>query len=421
MRDILVTLIVFGTIPFIFSRPYVGIYVASWLGYMNPHRLTWGFAYTMPFSAIITICLITAMFFSKEKNKLPINRITVFWMFFISLTVITSIFALNPDGATEELTRFVKIQIVIFCTLLLINNRQKLNYLVWTIALSIGFFGIKGGVFSILTGLQHRVLGPPGSFIAENNTMSLAILMVIPLFYFLYKTAGIKYIKMGLIAAIVLCVISVIASYSRGAFITILVLAFFLWISSKNKLIIMLFIFLFSISIAPFIPDKWYDRMDTIKTYEQDESANLRLNSWGFAINLANDRPIFGGGFRTFTKDAFALYSPDPDFNKAYDAHSIYFEVLAEHGYLGFFLYSFMWVFVFIQIYRLKKRAKESKDSWLYNLMWMVQLSLIAYMTGGAFLGLAYFDLPYHLMSIVVIAGSLVNKVNAEGSQERAK
>ena len=43
----------------------------------------------------------------------------------------------------------------------------------------------------------------------------------------------------------------------------------------------------------------------------------------------------------------------------------------------------------------------------------MIQVSLIAYMTGGAFLSLAYFDLPWHLISILVIGRRIVDDKEA--------
>ena len=40
----------------------------------------------------------------------------------------------------------------------------------------------------------------------------------------------------------------------------------------------------------------------------------------------------------------------------------------------------------------------------------MCQAGLIGYAVGGAFLGLAYYDLPYHLMAIIIITRSIVEK-----------
>jgi len=420
MRDILVTLIIFGTIPYILSRPYIGVYVLSWLGYMNPHRLTWGFAYNMPFSTIIALTLFVSMFFSKDKYTFPKSKLTTVWILFVLWAVVTTVFAINLEGALEEFTRFIKIQIIILCTMLLINNKDKLIYLVWVIALSIGFYSIKGGVFSIASGLQYRVLGPEKSFISENNTLALAILTILPLMYFLFLHYKNKYIKAALLAGLLLSLLSVIASYSRGAFVAMSVLLFFLWLGSRHKLIIAMLIVILAASVIPFVPDKWFDRMDSISTYEVDKSVQGRFDAWEFAINVANDNPLVGGGFRVFTPELFQIYMPEKEGNA--DAHSIYFEVLGEQGYVGLILFLSIWLLTFIQAYKIKRRTKNIVEmKWMFNLVSMAQLSLIAYMTGGAFLGLAYFDLPYHLMSIVVICGVLYKKYEVEKNENVPK
>lgn len=56
MRDILVTALILGSLPFILRRPYIGILVWAWVSYMNPHRLTWVFAYDLPFAQIVGVC-----------------------------------------------------------------------------------------------------------------------------------------------------------------------------------------------------------------------------------------------------------------------------------------------------------------------------------------------------------------------------
>jgi hypothetical protein len=73
MRDIVVTLAVFGSLPFIIKRPWIGILVWSWLGFMNPHRLAWGFATTLPFAMAVAITTILAMLLSKEEKKIPVD------------------------------------------------------------------------------------------------------------------------------------------------------------------------------------------------------------------------------------------------------------------------------------------------------------------------------------------------------------
>ena len=404
MRDILLTLIVLGTLPYILARPYIGIYVWSWLGYMNPHRLMWGFAQNIPFSAIVAVFLFIAMFFSKEKYKFPKSMITITWILFVLWACLTTFFAINTKGAMEEFSRFSKIHIVIFCTMLLINTKDKLIYLIWVIVLSVGYYSVKGGIFSIVTGLQYHVMGPPHSFFGDNNTLALTILMVSPLMLFLYTQYKHKYIRMALAAMLFLSFLSVIASYSRGAFLTIRVLLIFIWLGSRHKVIILAAMLAVIIATIPFIPEKWFDRMDTIETYKHDESALGRINAWKFAINLANSSPLIGGGFRAFTPELFRIYAPEPE--NYHDAHSIYFEILGEQGYVGELLFLSIWALVFLETRKLKKLTRNNDDlKWVFDLSKMIQFSLIAYMTGGAFLGLAYFDLPYHIMSMVAITG----------------
>jgi len=166
-----------------------------------------------------------------------------------------------------------------------------------------------------------------------------------------------------------------------------------------------------------FAPSSWIERMNTIETYEQDESAVGRINAWRFAYNLADDR-ILGGGFEAFKGDLFRIYAPFPD--NVHDAHSIYFEIMGEHGFIGLFLFLTLWLLTWLSAQQVIKKAKrDEKLTWLRDLASMLQVSIVAYAVGGIFLGLAYFDLPYHLIAMVVIAKVLVNKENAKIEQEK--
>jgi probable O-glycosylation ligase (exosortase A-associated) len=166
-----------------------------------------------------------------------------------------------------------------------------------------------------------------------------------------------------------------------------------------------------------FMPDAWYERMATIGDYQQDASALGRLNAWEFAWNLAVERPLIGGGFNTFTPDLFLLYAPNPlDFH---DAHSIYFEVLGEQGFVGlvlFLLLMFMTMFMGGRIIRRCRKIPELH--WARNLAAMLQVSIVGYAVGGAFLGLAYFDLYYCLIAMMVITHVIADKKIEKIEQE---
>ena len=67
-----------------------------------------------------------------------------------------------------------------------------------------------------------------------------------------------------------------------------------------------------SVGLLSFMPDTWYDRMNTIESYEEDTSAMGRINAWHFAFNLAIDKPLVGGGFQAFTRESFFTHAPIP-------------------------------------------------------------------------------------------------------------
>lgn len=421
MRDIIVTLIVFGAVPFILMKPYIGVYMWSWLSYMNPHRFSWGFAYNMPFAAITAGSLIIGLFLTKEKNKFPITPITVIWLIFIFWITLSTFTAISVETSIGEWKRVIKIQLITLLTLLLINTREKLNQLIWVIALSIGFFGIKGGLFVAATAGSFRVWGPPESFIAGNNEIALALLMVLPFMWYLRSQSSNVWIRHALIIAILLCVLSIISSYSRGAFVAFTAVMMIFWMKSNKKFLIGLALVIVAAAVLSFMPSHYFERINTIQNYEEDGSAMGRINAWYFAFNLATEHPLTGGGFGTFTKELFLSYAPDPF--KHHDAHSIYFEVLGEQGFIGLFLFITLWLLSYRTCRNIKKQVRDNDNlRWAETLASMIQVSLVAYGVGGAFLGLAYFDLPYHIMAICVLCQLFVNKELAkdeEGEQSR--
>ena len=59
--------------PFILVRPWIGILLWSWLGYMNPHRLSWGFAYDFPFAAVAGAATLVGLVFTRDRRGLPMT------------------------------------------------------------------------------------------------------------------------------------------------------------------------------------------------------------------------------------------------------------------------------------------------------------------------------------------------------------
>ncbi|HVP89414.1 MAG TPA: putative O-glycosylation ligase, exosortase A system-associated, partial [Casimicrobiaceae bacterium] len=406
MRDIAVTLAVLGTLPFILWRPWYGILVWSWLGFMNPHRLAWGFATTLPLAMTVALTTMVALLLSKEKQKFVWTREMVLILIFLAWMVVTTSFSMYPWLAWDQLIKVTKIFLMIFVAAILINSAERLQALVLVIALSLGFYGVKGGIFTVATGGSFQVRGPPGTFIDGNNEIGLALAMTIPLLYYLARHTKQVFLRVGFLLAAGLTALSALGTQSRGALLGLGAMTVFLWLKSRSKFLTLVVIALVAAVVLPMMPETWWARMQTIQTYEQDASAVGRLNAWMMAANLAAHR-ITGGGFECFQEPTFWLYAPDP--TNVHDSHSIYFQILGHQGYIGLVIFLLLIAFTWFSASSVIRATKKEKEKhWLRDLMAMIQVSLIAYLSAGAFLGLGYFDYFYNLVLIVAVAKVLV-------------
>lgn len=406
MRDILVAALVLGSIPFILYRPWFGIIVWSWLGFMNPHRMAWGFVTEMPVAYMVALATLVGLLFSREPKRIPWTRESVVLALFVAWMTITTFFAMYPPLAWLQLEKVAKIQLMIFVALMLINTRERLHLLVWTIVLSIGFYGVKGGIFTVLQGGVHRVYGPPGTFIAGNNEMGLALAMTVPLMYYLYRESRRFYVRWGLAAAMLLTSLAAFGTHSRGALLGMATMGAMLWWKSRQKVLMAVLVVIGAGLAFAFMPPEWFERMASIKSYDEDQSARGRIQAWTMAFNMASAR-FFGGGFESFQFLSYALYNPG--YSGGHDAHSIYFEVLGEHGFIGLGLFLLLGLFTWTSASRIRRSTeKDPETAWMATLARMTQVSLVAYASAGAFLGMAYFDYTYNLVLIVVVCKAIL-------------
>lgn len=417
IRDLIVFLVVFGSIPFILARPRIGIYMWAWLSYMNPHRMTWGFAYEFPFALTVALAVFVGLAFTKFRMAIPKTGVTVVWIALILWMCLTTVVALNPELAFSEWSRTIKIQTLALITVLLIHEKKVIQTFAWVVTLSIVFYGAKGGLFILLRGGEGTVYGPMDSFFEDNNALAVTLLMILPLFVFLIGTVKQNVSLVGfslpakplrglLWSAAGLSMISVLFTHSRGALLTVVAMTALAIVKTKRKGMLIVAVILAIPATVAYLPDEWFARMSTIQTYSEDTSATGRINAWHFAFNLANDRPLVGGGFDTFTRELFFSYAPNPEHYQ--DSHSIYFEMLGEHGYVGLLLFILLGLMTYRMAGGLRRRilnndTSKSDDRWIADMCVALQFGIIAYGVGGAFLGLAYFDLYYHLVGLVLI------------------
>src|SRR6266478_195102 len=409
IRYVVLTLAFVGLLPVCVARPWIGVLVWCWLGFMNPHRLTWGFSAQLPFAFMAGIATLVGLVFTNERKPFIWNVATgsllALWIWF----TVTSLFALYPPDAWTQWNRVSKILLMVFASVFLVQDRRKLRLLLLVIAGSIGFYGLRGGIFALRTGGVTTLEGVPGSsFISSNNDFALALNMCLPLFLVLAREERRPWLRALLYATFFFSIVAVLFTYSRGGFLGLLAVLAVLFLNRKSFLYALAAASVVYIAAFYFAPPRWTARMETIETYEADRSAQMRLIAWRVGRMLAADRPLVGGGFAAFNQETFDRYAPDYPGGSYGDAHSIYFNLLGEHGYPGLLLFSVLVGFLLVRLAKLRRLAKKSADlAWVSSYAHMLQASIVAYLVTGAFLSVAYFDLAYQLFIIAVILDRL--------------
>ena len=397
MRDYVVLIFLIACVIAAWKKPWWGVLSLAVFSYLNPHAYAWGFVRSLPVYYVLFLVVAFRTITSKDKQPLPNDwRIPVFVMLWIGFAI-SSTQAYFPDLAWHKFWIVTKIYLPFYFTLVLINTRQKLYYLIITIGASIGIVAVKGGIFAILKGFSARVYGPPNTQFEENNAFAVAMLISIPLLLLWQKETLNPWIKNGITISMPIIYAASLSSWSRGALLTMGVLTIMLILNSKRKYLIIPIVLIGAVFVKDYLPQEWFGRMNTIETYEQDSSAMGRITAWTDGWNHTLEHPFTGSGFEGWL------------FVTQRDWHSSYVEMFSEHGFIAFALWLSLILGTLTSLTSMPKKTKHVAGmEWVSNYCFMLRASLICYMVGTAFLGLSYWDLLYHLIFISVLLKKIV-------------
>jgi len=404
MRDLIVFLFVMAMMPTAFRRPYLGMLLFSWLAYMRPQDLCWGFARTMRLSFFVSIAML-AGWWAHEQGRRPFTRWeprTRLMVVLMALIAISYVQAKVQDEYTNRyFFEYCKIIVIALFTVGQCDTKERLRGMFWVIALSLGFYGVKNGMIGVLRGGGQIIRGP-GGMLEDNNDFALALVMNVPLLWYLGIGEGKEWVRKATLAAVGLTVVTVLLTHSRGAFLALSFTA--LWIAWRSgKLARALGVLLLLAGLFPFVaPADILERLASIGNTEES-SANARLTAWATALEMIKDNPIWGVGMRNF-QPSYPEYSVVPlsEDDHTYVAHNSYFQIWAESGTLAFLVYLGVLASVFVSLGRVYRRCRRRPDmQWAANYARMMEATTVGFAVGAFFLNRGHFDLFYHWLALV--------------------
>ena len=412
MRDIFIFSAIICIVLAALRKPQVGILGWLWLSIMNPHKESYGWIYSLPILDIIAgATLLSAVINFKQAKKALFHPIAIILLIFYLWTCLSTLFAISYDLAFPRWLDYTKTMMFVFLMLLFLNSRYWIISAIWVFVFSVGYTGVKGGIFTLLTGGGARIWGAPGTAWGDNNGVSLAMLMVIPLIFALKELLDRKILRLGIYGSVVLAFVTILGTQSRGGLVGILGSGLVFFVRTKHKFSIGILIILTGLAVLAFMPDSWKGRMQTINTYEEDRSASTRILQWKYAVQLASESPVIGNGFYArYHQPFYQKYMVGIDVNRA--VHSVFFQILEEQGYGGLFLYLLLMVLAMVSANRVAKKAVNRPDlKWAGTLLFYSQFSIAGFAFNGLTINVGYVDLYYYILAFVVL---LISHINIE-------
>lgn len=419
MRSLAIFLGIFSTLPVALVLPFAGVLLWAWIAFMSPHREAYGFAFEFPFNFYVAATTMVAWLLSQEPKRLPSQTLPVLFFAFAALISITTYFALDHAHSLERWDRHVRSLALVLVVMAMVNSKLRIQAFLWVIALSIGYFAAKGGGGILFTGFGSRIYGPDGTAIADNNELAVAICMTLPILNYLRVTTTNPLVKSACVAVGVLSVIAVIGTFSRSGFVALVAVAIAFVLLDRPRLATVLVPGAVILGIWTYAPAAWFQRIETIETYKTDESASQRLAAWETSWRIAVDRPLLGGGFSAIESEkSFRYVYVDWRANEEVQsksrnraAHSIYFQVMSDHGFLGLAIWLAIIAFGMINLMRVLALSRDREDlRWARALARALVLSFSGYLVGGAFLSMAYYDVFLCLVALTAPLRDVVTR-----------
>lgn len=421
MRDLVLLSLLPFTLIAMTNRPFIALGMWIWTAMFFPNAWVYGIASTIRYNLLFTGFAVVGYLLSRDKPPVRWGAIGMLvFSFFLWTTLSTMASAGLPEISWDYWSRFSKVVLLFAFIVLIVHKKLHIDFFLWCLVLSIGFYaGVEGLKFAA-SGGGHQIAGLPGHILGDRNDLALAFVMMLPICVYLLNEYGkTSWVPKTLLSmTLVAMVISVVGTQSRGGLIALLALGLYLFAKSNRKLPLMFVIVIALLLSSMLITDQWRERMDTISNANEDASFMGRVVAWKLSLILALQHPMFGGGFKTleffpvwqslsqqFQSLPF-FYTGDavPDTAASHAAHSIYFQVLGDHGFIGLAIYLGILSVAFRTAGKVVERAhQQNAEPWVISLATMLRLSIFAFCLGGAALSFAYFDVIFAIFGLIVV------------------
>jgi len=420
-------------------RPFLLVLVYAYIDIVSPQRLSYYLLNSIPISAIAFGLAVTAWLVMDDKRDSRFSFRQVLILVLLGWCFYTTSHADFPIEAKVKWDWVWKALIFATFLPLVLRTKLRLEAFALIMVLSVSSIIVTGGIKTALSGGGYGVLNlmiTDNAGLYEGSIISTVAIAIMPLLYWLAKHGTIfppdKWVCAYALALGLACLLIPIGTEARTGLVCAAFLAGLALLHAKRRMLWGGALALLAIISIPFLPTSFTSRMDTIGSYQADESASTRIAVWSWTWDYVKQHPN-GGGFNAYLQNSLQYYTNKVsgegasmtverqlivDKGRAY--HNSYFEMLGEQGFLGLFLWLLLQVICIVRTEytrRLYKKRGKPDEQWAATLALTLQQGHLVYLFGSMFVGIAY--QPFIFMLIAMQIGLdtyLTRKRRAEGA-----
>lgn len=431
MRDIVMFGMVLVLLVLSFRNAF-GVYVLwGWSGLIGLAGKMYGFMQSLQIVMLFALIALVQVLLRRDPKMgaFKFTGLHLLFLLFALQALISATFAFSGLARNWEIAGDL-FKTLLYCSLMsiLVTSRFRSYVIVVFIVLAMAYYGMIEGLRFIASGGAHISQGD--ARLGDNNHFAVVVGSSIPLMLYLFLYAKAKPMRLVMLGLMLLTTLAVVTTYSRGGMLTLAGMGFLLILRSRKKVLGFAMVGVLAVTVVAVAPDAWVDRMGSIKTADNDSSFMGRVKAWKRSSAIALDHPFTGGGFQSVQNHAvYEKYRYEQGLlgfietgvqTYAAAAHSIYFEVMGDMGFVGLFIFLCIMSSPFVFLSRAKKLSRRIGPSsqWGVDLLTMISIGHFGYLVGGASISAAYFEMAYLYVSL---AGAVVAilEVEARRSMEQ--
>lgn len=251
-----------------------------------------------------------------------------------------------------------------------------------------------------------------GNYFNDENDLALFINMWLPFCYFLFLHEKKPRMKIFYATGIIVGILAIIFSFSRGGFVGLVCMSVVLWWYSSKKVMTILIIIIAIFLVYAVGGTSYIDEMSTV-TDTKESTAHERILTWKAAWAMFLDNPLGVGG-NNFQKNFHRYQSKD--FKRGMwgrVAHSLWFTLIPELGIFGIIIYYYLLKYNLKDIFFLKSisHKKEEVGEYIHAISLAYLASLVGFFASATFLSVLYYAHYWYLTGMIVATVSVAKSL----------